>query len=40
VFDRSTLNDPSIKIFDIFINLLCERDVEPEQIGTINLVSR
>ena len=37
VFDRSAMDDPDLSSIDIFINLLCERDVEPEQISTITL---
>ena len=37
VFDRSSIDDPDLSSIDIFINLLCERDVEPEQISTISL---
>jgi hypothetical protein len=40
VFDRANLDDPDIKTLDIYINLLCERDVVPELIGTISLVPK
>ena len=40
IFDRSALDDPDLKSIDIFINLMCERDIEPEDICTITLAAR
>ena len=37
VFDSSTMDDPDVKSIDVSINLLCERDVVPEQICTVSL---
>jgi hypothetical protein len=40
VFDRTTLDDPNDKALDVFVNLLCERETETEQVCTINLVPK
>ena len=39
IFNRTNLEDPNLKSFDVFINLLCERDVAPEQICTVNIAA-
>jgi len=40
VYDHNAIDDPDLKTIDIFINLLCERDVVPEQICTLNLAAK
>ena len=40
VFNRANSEDLTVKVYNVFINLLCERDVEPELIGTINIGSK
>jgi hypothetical protein len=37
IFNRAEIDDPDLKSFDIFLNLLCERTIETEQITTFNL---
>ncbi len=37
VLIREELDEAEAKNLDVFLNLLCERDVEPEQICTVSL---
>ena len=36
VFNREDIDDPDFKSFDMFLNLLCEKTVETEQITTFS----
>jgi hypothetical protein len=40
IFIRADIDDPELKSFDMFLNLLCERTVETEQITTFNLTGK
>ncbi len=37
IFIRTNLDDPDLFAFDMFLNLLCERNIETEHVVTINL---
>jgi len=40
IFNRADIDDPEFKSLDIFLNLLCERTVETEQIVTFNAAGK